>query len=146
MKKNGENNTQSELDLYEMHADSFFQLWVDLHGRSGVTKYIHMIVSGHMLEYMLCWGNLTKYSQQGWESLNALIKLFFFRRTNKGGSKANVKSKLIPIGQLMHRRFFWICNLVPTNIWDAEFDIDDVTVEDEMGDDIVFGVNIDLEE
>ena len=46
----------------------------------------------------------------------------------------------------MHWRFFWICSLVPKNLWDAEFDIDDVTVEDEMGDDIVFDVEIDLEE
>eukprot|EP00978_Attheya_sp_CCMP212_P011442 scaffold28222_cov63-Attheya_sp.AAC.3 len=33
------------------------------------------------------WGNLNKYSQQGWESLNALIKAFFFRRTNRGGGQ-----------------------------------------------------------
>ena len=46
----------------------------------------------------------------------------------------------------MHQRLFWICNLVPTNLWDAGFDIDDVTVEDEMGNDIVVDVEFDLEE
>ena len=80
----------------------FFQLWVQLHGRDGVTNYVHMIGSGHMLEYMKRWGNLTKYSQQGWEALNKLIKLFFFQRTNKGGGcSSGAKSKLIPIGELM---------------------------------------------
>ena len=85
-----------------------------------------MIGSGHMLEYMKRWGNLTKYSQQGWEALNALIKLFFFRRTNKGGGKSSVKSELILIGQLMQRQFFWICNLVPSQIWDSNYKIEDV--------------------
>ena len=90
MQKKGTNYTHEELSSYQNHADIFFQLWVQLHGRDGVTNYIHMIGSGHVLEYMKRWGNLTKYSQQGWEALNALIKLFFFRRTNKGGSRSSV--------------------------------------------------------
>ena len=44
-----------------------------------------MVGCGHILQYMSEWGNLNRFSQQGWEALNALIKLFFFRRTNKGG-------------------------------------------------------------
>ena len=46
---------------------------------------------------------------------------FFFRRTNKGGKNSGEgsvrKSKLIQISQLIQRRFFWICNLVPTELW-----------------------------
>jgi hypothetical protein len=57
------------------------------------------------------WGNLNKYSQQGWESLNALIKSFFFRRTNRGGSNRGDRSKLVPIGKLLQRRLMWLCNL-----------------------------------
>ena len=78
MRKKGENYTVDELDAYKFHADEFFQVWVELHGRHGITIYIHIIGSGHMLIYMRRWANLTKYSQQGWEALNALIKLFFF--------------------------------------------------------------------
>ena len=74
--KKGENYTQTELYLYETHADEFFQVWVDLHGRYGITNCIHMIGGGHMYVYMRQWGNLTKYSQQGWEALNALVKFF----------------------------------------------------------------------
>ena len=76
LRKKGSNYTDQELTLFEHHSDHFFQMWVELHGQQGVTNYLHMIGSGHMLEYMRCWGNLTKYSQQGWEALNALIKLF----------------------------------------------------------------------
>ena len=52
-----------------------------------------------------------------------------------------MKSKLIPFGQLMHQRLFWICNLFPKNLWDEDFDIDDVTVEDEI-DDIIVDVKL----
>ena len=74
---------------------------------------------------MVRWGNLTKYSQQGWEALNALIKLFFFRRSNKGGNNSGgangLKSKLLPIAKLIQRRFFWICDLVPDSLWKPDF-------------------------
>ena len=129
LRKKGSNYTQQELTSFQYHLDHFFQLWVELHGRQGVTNYLHMVGSGHMLEYMIRWGNLTKYSQQGWEALNALIKLFFFRRTNKGGGRGEVKSKLIAIGNLMQRRLFWICNLVPIDLWDKDFNIDDAQID-----------------
>ena len=74
--------------------------------------------------------------------LNALIKIFFFWRTNKGGGRGSVRSKLILIGQLLHRRFFWICNLVPTNMWNSELEINDVIVEaNDNNDDTVFDLN-----
>ena len=110
-------------------ADQFFQIWVDLHGRHGIGNYIHMIDSGHMYQYMVRWDNLTKYSHQGWEALNSLIKLFFFQRSNKGGCRSGpngTKSKLLPIGQIMQIRFFWICNLVPSSLWDKNFELEDV--------------------
>ena len=78
MRKKDGDYQKEELRLFVEHADEFFQLWVELYGRKGVTNYIHMIGSGHFEEYMAKWGNLNKYSQQGWEALNALIKLFFF--------------------------------------------------------------------
>jgi hypothetical protein len=43
--------------------------------------------------------------------LNALIKAFFFRRTNRGGGNRGDKSKLVPIGKLLQRRLMWLCNL-----------------------------------
>ena len=109
-----------------------------------------MIGSGHMMQYMVRWGNLTKYSQQGWEALNALIKLFFFTRTNKGGGNScfsadSKKSKLVPIGKLMQRRFFWVCNLVPTSLWKTSVNLN---MENNMissimyDDDIIFDSEI----
>ena len=131
MRKKGDNYTRNELKDYEVHTDKFYQLWIDLHGRHGMTNYIHMLGSGHMYEYMVRWGNLTKYSQQGWEALNSLIKVFFFKRTNKGGHKSGgstgLKSKLVPIARLIQRRLFWIGNLVPGELWNENYNFDEDT-------------------
>ena len=71
--------------------------------------------------------NLTKYSQQGWEALNVLIKLFFFWRTNKGGKNSSgthsLKSKLVPVAKLIQKRMLWICNLLPEHLWDDDFSV-----------------------
>ena len=146
MRKKGENYTNEELEAYLFHADDFFQVWIKLHGQAGVGNYLHMIGSGHMLQYMIRWGNLTKYSQQGWEALNSLIKLFFFRRTNKGGGnsdgKASSKSKLIPIAKLIQRRFFWICNLIPANLWDKNFKISETESQFDIDEDIIFDTDL----
>ena len=95
-----------------------------------------MIGSGHMLVYMCRWGNLTKYSQQGWEALNALIKLFFFIRTNKGGKNSGegvVKnSKLVQIAKLLQRQFFIVCNLVPNELWTDDKFLENLWKENEQ--------------
>ena len=58
------------------------------------------------------------------------IKLFFRRRTNKGGRNSGAgeteskKSRLIPNGKILQRRFFLICNLMPDTIWRNDFNID----------------------
>ena len=75
--KKGSGYTFEELQRYEEEADTFYQKWIVLTtGQHGMTNYIHMIGASHMLEYMKKWGNLTKYSQQRWEALNALINFF----------------------------------------------------------------------
>ena len=77
------------------------------------------------------WGNLNKFSQQGWESLNALIKAFFFRRTNRGGGDKNEKSKLVPIAKLLQRRLMWLCDLTGDMFTDyASLSADDIPIDD----------------
>ena len=122
LRKNDGDYTQEELGQFQENALRLFQSWIHLYGRHGVTNYIHMIGVGHFLEYMKRYGNLNKYSQQGWEALNALIRLFFFRQTNKGGGNiggdmTGLKSKFVPIARLIKRRMLWVCNLVPVNFF-----------------------------
>jgi hypothetical protein len=54
--------------------------------------------------------NFHRLSQQGFESMNALITSVFFWRTQRGGftSQTNPKSKLLPIARWLQRRVLWI--------------------------------------
>jgi hypothetical protein len=113
-----EDFTNDEIATYQSHADKFFQAWIRLWQKEGVTNYLHMIGAGHISDYLYKWRNLYRYSQQGWEAMNSLVKTFFFRRTNhgggvKGGSK---KSRLIPIARWLQRRLMFQCRATEESI------------------------------
>jgi hypothetical protein len=55
----------------------FSQEYIKIVGVEGITNYIHLLGSGHVKYYMQEHQNLYKYSQQGWESLNANFKQVF---------------------------------------------------------------------
>jgi hypothetical protein len=73
-----------DIHNFQDQADKWFFKWHALHGRDGMTNYIHMIASGHLAFYLKEWGNLWKYSQQGWQSLNSLMKSVYYRQTQRG--------------------------------------------------------------
>jgi hypothetical protein len=104
--------TNADIALYQHLADLFFQAWVILWQKEGITNYIHMIGSGHIAEYLYKWKNLYRFSQQGWEAMNSLIKTFFFRRTSHGGGVRgnSKKSRLIPIAQWVQRWLMFLCH------------------------------------
>ena len=62
--------TEEEMEHYQDLADEFFETWVEVFGAEGVTNYIHLIESGHMLYFLQQFGCLYLYSQQGWEATN----------------------------------------------------------------------------
>ncbi|KAI2497530.1 hypothetical protein MHU86_16984 [Fragilaria crotonensis] len=105
--------TNETIASYQCHADKFFQAWVRLWQKEGITNYFHMIGSGHVADYLYKWKNLYRFSQQGWEAMNSLIKTFFFRRTNHGGGVrgASKKSRLIPIARWLQRRMVFLCRI-----------------------------------
>jgi hypothetical protein len=100
-------------DVHEFQdqADEWFLKWHALHGRDGMTNYIHMISSGHLAFYLKEWGNLWKYSQQGWESLNSLMKSVYYRRTQRGGhggKKDVANSRVLPIARWLQRKLYFL--------------------------------------
>jgi hypothetical protein len=103
--------TNATIASYQSHADQFFQAWILLWQKEGITNYIHMIGSGHIADYLYKWKNLYRFSQQGWEAMNSLIKTFFFRRTSHGGGVRgnSKKSRLIPIARWLQRRLIFLC-------------------------------------
>jgi hypothetical protein len=103
--------SDEEIDAFSHQCDDFFELWTDLTGLEGMTNYIHMIGSGHLTYYLREWRNLYRYSQQGWEALNSLLKNIYFRRTQRGGHKGDGKSrnsKLTPIAKWLQRRLYFL--------------------------------------
>jgi hypothetical protein len=103
--------TEEEIVDFQDLADEFFELWIDLKHRDGLGNYFHMIGAGHLSFYLREWGNLFRYSQQGWESMNSLIKSFFYRRTQRGGhgGKQNERnSKMEPIARWLQRKLYFL--------------------------------------
>jgi hypothetical protein len=115
--------TEDDIKNFQLKIDDFFAAYVEQSGagKEGVTNYIHMLGSSHILYYMKTHGNLYKYSQQGWESLNDKVKLSFFNHTQRGGNfgtdvEENEKSYLKSIFMFFQRELLWISGLAEENI------------------------------
>ena len=72
------------MNEYEKYSKLWINDYIELFGRTGCTNYTHM-VHAHIKFYMEKYKNLSRYSNQGWESLNSHVKTYFFCCTNKGG-------------------------------------------------------------
>ena len=106
-----EDFSDDDINDFTKKSDAFFAEWVDMHGRDGMSNYFHQIGSGHFTYYLRKYRNLFRYSQQGWESLNATIKALFFKWTQRGGhggKNSEATSKIKPIARWVQRRLLWI--------------------------------------
>lgn len=92
---------------FQLYADEFFQEYMSLNGRPGITNYFHMIGSGHIGEFLLQYRNLYMHSQQGWEAFNSYMKVFFFRRTTRGGGRGD-NNRVRQIARWLSRRLIWM--------------------------------------
>jgi hypothetical protein len=114
LRKKGE-YTDDDISEFQELIDDFFLSYIEEcgAGKEGVTNYIHMLGSGHVKHYMVTHRNLYKFSQQGWESLNAKFKLTFFNHTQCGGNfgknvSENEKSYLKSIFMAFQRELLWV--------------------------------------
>lgn len=78
-----------DIDLLHILCNRFMNHWMDLMGSEHMTNYIHIIGSGHLTFFAAKYRNLYRFSQQGWESLNQLLKHYYFNNTNHGGAAGN---------------------------------------------------------
>lgn len=107
--------TDEEILEYQKLADYFYHEWIQLYGREGITNYIHMIGSGHVADFLYQYRNLYRHSQQGWEHLNSFLKVYFFRRTMRGGGN-NGGSKIKPLAKWLARRMVWMSGTTYENM------------------------------
>jgi hypothetical protein len=110
----------------------------------GSLHYIHMFTSGNFMWFMEEHRNLHQLSQQGFESMNALVTSFFFQRTQRGSFTAtnNPKSKLLPIARWLQRRLLWLCYSHEEIFIDCEYSniINTATAESDLVD-VGYGLN-----
>jgi hypothetical protein len=106
----GGRSTQDVKEFQDL-ADDWFARWIKLVGRDGCSNYTHLIASGHIAFYLREWGDLYKYSQQGWEAYNSLIKGVYYRRTQRGGhggKRDEPNSRVHPLGRWRQRKLFFL--------------------------------------
>lgn len=104
--------SDEEITSFQEHCDKFNVAWLDLlKGDSGMTNYFHVVAAGHLSYYLRQWRNLYRYSQQGWEGMNSVVKSVLHRRSQKGGhggKKGEKNSKVEPIARWALRRMFFL--------------------------------------
>jgi len=97
-----------EKNQFQDLIDDFFEQWIDLFGEEGITNYIHVLGSGHMLYFLEKYNCLYIYSQQGWEDLNNRCQAFLLHDTSRGGygsGQGKGKSYTFPIVHLYCETF-----------------------------------------
>jgi len=122
---------------FQYYIDKFAQIWVGKLGQAheGISNYIHMLISGHIHEYLVYWKNLYVHSQQGWEALNNFVKKYHLRRTNRGGTKVN-GNRLKGVARWLLRRLVWMTGVDYETILQVIDDNEDGELTLEWEDDI----------
>ena len=70
-----------EMCNYQLLADSFLENYNHLAGRDGILDYMHLHKAGHCAYFLLLYGNVYKYSQQGYETVNEVMRREFDTNT-----------------------------------------------------------------
>ena len=106
-----ENFTDEEIVAFQGDCDAFTRAWTALlPGDTGMTNYFHIVAAGHLSYYLREWRNLYRFSQQGWEGMNSVVKSVYYKRSQKGGNggkKGENNSKVKPIVRWALRRMFF---------------------------------------
>jgi hypothetical protein len=132
-----EDFTIDDIRSFQNEIDHFFSDFIDLVGRNGITNYFHLLGSGHISDYLHYYKNLYSHSQQGWEAFNSFLKVFYFRRTNRGGGRGEL-SRVNQIARWLGRRLVWFSgieyNMMNTAaLQNSSIDAQNSIIHDDMG-------------
>ena len=96
---------------FQFMVDDFYHLYIEVNGRAGITNYFHMLGSGHISDFLFYYRNLYVHSQQGWEAFNSYLKVFFFRRSSRGGGRGD-NNRVRQIARWLSRRLIWMAGKI----------------------------------
>ena len=115
-----EDFSDEEIDDLQDKCDDFTEKWIKLlPGDMAMTNYFHIIAAGHLRYYLQEWRNLYRYSQQGWEGMNSVVKSLLHKRSQRGGhggKKDQKNSKSEPIARWSLRRMFFFSGEYKTKV------------------------------
>ena len=99
----------TELDIIQFQklADDYSEKWAKLTGIDGQGNYEHFIRSGHLTHFFFLYGNLYKYSQQGFEAMMSKVKCIYSRCTSRGGNGGEIRSHILQICHFLMRAMLW---------------------------------------
>jgi hypothetical protein len=78
--------TDRELNILQEDIDAWAENWIAVNGREGCTKYNH-ILTCHIVQFLRKWRNLYRYSNQGWEYQNKIVRNRYHHHTTRGRSE-----------------------------------------------------------
>jgi hypothetical protein len=102
--------TECEQEEFQDLIDDFFEIWVELFSNEGVTNYIHLLSSGHILYFLQKYKCLYIYSQQGWESMNSICTGYILHNSARGGRGSGEdgnKLYIYPLIRYLVRDLLW---------------------------------------
>ena len=108
--------SDAEIDQVHVHGSKFFSEYADMFPED-ITNYMHLIGAGHIAHYLRKYRSLHRFSQQGWEALNKLLKSYYHHKTSHGGCKGNRSSEMErgrhmePLAALVSRRHCWLLKI-----------------------------------
>jgi hypothetical protein len=116
LRKPTEFTDEEDIEEFQTMIDSFYEKWIYMVGRNGITNYVHMLGSGHIMHYLMVHRNLYKFSQQNWESLNEKMKVTYFWNTQRGGNYRkntpdNERVYLLSILKIFQRELLWLSGI-----------------------------------
>ena len=80
--------TQGELDAFDRVCTDFFNAGVERYGMNlFASNYMHFIGALHFSKYMKLYGNLQRFSNDGWEALNGKTQYWYAHCTQRGGAQ-----------------------------------------------------------
>jgi hypothetical protein len=102
--------TEEEILHFQDLVDDFFEAWIDLFGNDGMTNYLYLLGSGHVLYFLRKYNCLYIYSQQGWEALNSVCTAYILQNSSRGGygsGQNKKKSYIFPLIRYIMRDLLW---------------------------------------
>ena len=103
--------SDDEIVALQRNIDLFHEAWYELCGKDGLTNYIHLLGSGHVMYYLKKYRNLYRFSNQAWERLNNMLKMFYLQKTQRGESGKYLSkvgpSHTRPMARWMQRILMW---------------------------------------